>query len=99
MTSPLAVFDALRDIYLRYLDSPFDLRYPDLVAERRQLLDADGRIYRSPLIEPVPAYERSGQTFAQTAQALLAPTWPASEIAALVGFVSQGLFPANRQLY
>ena len=44
MSNPIAIFDELRDTYLRYLDSPFDLRYPDLIAERRQLLDKDGRL-------------------------------------------------------
>jgi hypothetical protein len=46
MSNPLAIFEDLRDTYFRYLDSPFDLRYPDLVAERRALLDVDGRLYR-----------------------------------------------------
>lgn len=99
MASPLAVFDALRDIYVRYLDSPFDLRYPDLVAERRGLVDADGRLYRHPLIEPVPAYASSGQVFAEVAAAALGPTWPAGLVDDLTGFVSQGLFPPTRQLY
>ncbi len=99
MTSPLAVFDALRDIYLRYLDSPFDLRYPDLVAERRSLVDADGRLYRNPLIEPVPAYATCGQVFAQVAADALGPTWPATLVQDLAGFVSEGLFPTTRQLY
>jgi hypothetical protein len=63
MTNPLTIFESLRDTYLRYLDSPFDLRYADLVAERRQLLDVNGRLYRRPLIEPVPAYQLSGETF------------------------------------
>jgi hypothetical protein len=31
--------------------SPFDLRYPDLVAERRALLNVDGRIFGHPLPE------------------------------------------------
>jgi hypothetical protein len=55
MNNPLAVFQNLRDLYLRYLDSPFDLRYADLVRERRTLLDRDGYLWRHPLIEPVPA--------------------------------------------
>ena len=46
MSNPNRYFENLRDIYLRYLDSPFDIRYADLSAERRQLLDQDGRIYR-----------------------------------------------------
>ena len=100
MSNPLAIFENLRDTYFRYLDSPFDLRYPDLVAERRVLLDRDGRLYRRPLIEPVPAYQFSGDTFSQAVQALLAPIWPQSTIGDLGGFVSQGLFPptlSNRQ--
>lgn len=105
MSSPLAIFEDLRDTYFRYLDSPFDLRYPDLVAERRALLDVDGRLYRRPLIEPVPAYQLCGQTFSQAAQSLLDPTWPQPNVADLSAFVSQGLFPPTlasgqpRQLY
>jgi DEAD/DEAH box helicase domain-containing protein len=99
MTSPLAIFGSLRDIYLRYLDSPFDLRYPDLVAERRQLLDVDGRLYRHPLIEPVPAYATCGEVFAQAAASTLGATWPAPLVDELVAFVTQGVFPPQRQLY
>src|SRR5207245_652319 len=55
LSNPIALFRDLRDTYFRYLDSPYDIRYPDLIAERRRLLDADGRLYRHPLIEPVPA--------------------------------------------
>jgi hypothetical protein len=54
MKNPLALFRNLRDLYLRYLDSPFDLRHPDLSRERRDLLDRDGRLWREPLFEPAP---------------------------------------------
>src|SRR5882672_3841452 len=99
MSNPIALFEDLREMYLRYLDSPFDLRYPDLVTERRALLDVDGRLYRQPLIEPVPAYATSGQVFAEVAEAALGPIWPGPLIADLTAFVSQGLFPPTRQLY
>jgi DEAD/DEAH box helicase domain-containing protein len=105
MSNPLAIFEELRDTYLRYLDSPYDLRYPDLVVERRALLDADGRLYRRPLIEPVPAYQASGQTFPQAVQSLLTATWPQSILSDVSAFVSQGLFPPTlpngrpRELY
>ncbi len=46
MSNPLTLFDDLREMYLRYLDSPFDLRYPDLLSERRALLNTDGRLFR-----------------------------------------------------
>lgn len=97
--NPIAIFEGLRDIYFRYLDSPFDLRYPDLVAERRQLLDMDGRLYRHPLIEPVPAYQSSGQTFSQVAHAALGAHWTPAQITALVAMVNAGIFPATRELY
>lgn len=59
MTNPLSLFEALRQTYLRYLESPFDIRYEPIVTERRRMLDADGRLYRDPLIEPIPPYVSS----------------------------------------
>jgi len=99
MTSPIAIFNSLRRTYLRYLDSPFDLRYGELTAERDRMLDADGRLYREPLIEPVPVYQSSGQNFPQAAQVLLAGSWPAHLVGDLANFASQGLFPPRRELY
>jgi hypothetical protein len=32
MSNPLTIFEKPRQTYFRYLDSPFDLKYPDLVA-------------------------------------------------------------------
>ena len=99
MSNPLRLFGSLKDMYLRYLDSPFDLRYQDLVAERRQILDRDGRIYRYPMIEPVPVYSSSGQTFQQMVQSLLGTRWPQPEVDDLAEFVSRGLFDPNLYLY
>src|SRR5688572_27793123 len=111
MSNPITVFEDLRETYFRYLDSPFDLRYPDLINERRQLLDVDGRLYRRPLIEPIPAYQLSGQGFQQAMQALLQGALPQQLIDDIANFVSpQGrdqrvLFPATlpngdiRELY
>ena len=97
--NPISLFENLRNMYLRYLESPFDLRYEDLIAERRSLLDQDGRIYRLPLTEPVPTYRTSGELFAQAAQALLGSLWQASEIADLSAFVEEGLFPPPLTLH
>ena len=99
MSDPIALFDELREMYLRYLDSPFDLRYQELVAERRNLLNRDGRIFRQPLIEPVPAYQSCNRTFQTMAQSRLAGVWPQAPIADLADFVSLELFPATRQPY
>lgn len=98
MNNPIQLFDSLRDMYLRYLDSPFDFRYAELRAERRALLDADGRIYREPLIEPVPLYEPSGQTFSAMVQSLLSG-WPNTLVRDVANFIALELFPSNRQPY
>lgn len=99
MTNPVSIFEHMRDTYLRYLDSPFDLRYDSLVAERRALLDTDGRLYRRPLIEPAPPYAPSGRDFASAAADILAGTLSPQLIADISDFVSQGLFPTGRELY
>lgn len=99
MSNPLTLFDDLREMYLRYLDSPFDLRYPDLLSERRALLNTDGRLFRQPLIEPIPAYQSSNNTFQGIAQSLLGPSWSAADIADLGNFVTLELFPPSRVPY
>ena len=63
MNNPIAVFQRLREIYLRYLDSPLAIRYDSLRDERRALLDEDRRMWREPLIEPTPVYPTSGGDF------------------------------------
>ena len=99
MSNPIGLFDDLREMYLRYLDSPFDLRYPDLVAERRELLNVDGRIFRQPLIEPVPSYESSNQAIGAIAHALLGNSWSPADISDFADFVSLELFPPGRLPY
>jgi DEAD/DEAH box helicase domain-containing protein len=99
MSNPIILFEKLRDMYLRYLESPFDLRYPDLVRERRALLNVDGRLFRQPLIEPLPAYQDIGQSFQGIAQSLLANSWNQAAIAQLSDFVSLELFPPHRFPY
>lgn len=99
MNNPLALFRNLRDLYLRYLDSPFDLRYADLVRERRTLLDRDGYLWRQPLIEPVPAYPPCGRNFRGVAHDLLNGPWGAHAADELADFMACGAFRADLQPY
>src|SRR2546427_4261695 len=99
MKSPVSVFNSLRETFFRYLDSPFDLRYSDLVQERRQLLNQDGRIYRDPLIEAVPAYRKCQETFDQVAHMALDAIWPRPLVSELADFVAHGFFPVGRNPY
>lgn len=99
MNNPVALFRNLRDLYLRYLDSPFDLRYADLVRERRALLDQDGRLWREPLIEPVPAYPKCGRDFRGMVHEFLDSSWGESLADQLADFVACGAFSPEQQPY
>ena len=99
MTNPIELFRELRDTYLRYLDSPFDIRYQTLLDERKAMLDRDGRLYREPLLEPSLPYVSSDQTFSTTATSLLNGYWQNSDIADLAAFVRQGLFSPALDLH
>jgi ATP-dependent helicase YprA (DUF1998 family) len=94
MSDPIQTFQSLKDAYLRYFDSPFDLRFEDLVRARRRLLDRDGVLYREPLVEPQPPYAGSGQDVRSAVSSVLgtAADWTAPVIADLAGIAEQGLF-------
>jgi ATP-dependent helicase YprA (DUF1998 family) len=94
MTDPIHTFDSLKSAYLRYFDSPFDLRFEDLVQARRRLLDRDGVLYREPLIEPQPGYVLSGHDIRAATASVLggAAGWSAQNIADLAGVAEEGLF-------
>jgi DEAD/DEAH box helicase domain-containing protein len=92
MDNPFKIFDELRNAYLRYLDSPFRLRYQALLEERRRLLGADRQLYREPLFEPVAPYVSSGLTLAQACVRIGVGRDAAD-------FAASGLFPARRLLY
>ncbi|MFN7970780.1 MAG: DEAD/DEAH box helicase [Acidobacteriota bacterium] len=93
MNDPFQTFDQLRTAYLRYLESPFRLRYPALMEERRRLLDQDRQLYRDPLFEPIVPYESSRITVRGACGHLGVPL----EVADYLD--SGGLFPAGRELF
>ena len=99
MSNPFVLSEELHDIYLRYLDSPFALRYLDLQLERRQLLSADGRIIRHPLLEPVPAYARTPLQIHAACQQLLSGSHQPQQVQEIADLLALGLFPAPRTLY
>ena len=94
MTDPIQTFDALRSAYLRYFDSPFDLRFEEVVQARRQLLNRDGVLFREPLVEPQPPYTGSGHDIRSGAAHVLTghPHWTAATINDLAVFAEAGLF-------
>src|SRR4051794_13261557 len=98
MKNPFVVFDEIRKAYLRYLDSPFRLRYDALLQERARLLDRDGQLYRTPLFEPVTPYESSGQTI-QGACAQLGVSQDVATLLTMGAAAGAGLLRPNDELY
>src|SRR5436853_3811364 len=92
MDDPFRVFQEIRSAYLRYLDSPFRLRYDALLDERRDLLDRDRQLYRLPLIEALAPYESSNLTVDQACASLGIPPEAAD-------FITRGLFRADVPLH
>lgn len=99
MNNPLALFQNLRQMYLRYINSPFALRYDELSREREQMLDRDGFIWREPLIEPVPAYRKCGQDFRRMLHGLVDANWGAAAAEEVADFIYCGTFPADQEPY
>ncbi len=93
MNDPFFTFHQLRETYLRYLDSPFRLRYKALMEERRTLLDRDRQLYREPLFEPVVPYESSKLTMRGACSHL----GVSSDVAEYLD--TGGLFPSSRELF
>ena len=94
MNDPFKVFDEIRRTYIRYLNSPFRVRYQQLMQEREALLDRDNQLYRYPIFEPFAPYQSSGYTVAQACTQLGINSDAANFITA-----GDGLFPKNREIY
>ena len=94
MTSPIETFQSLKNAYLRYFDSAFDLRFEEVVQARRRLLDRDGVLYREPLVEPQPPYSGSGHDIGSAVSEVLssASGWTPSLIRELAQIGERGLF-------
>ncbi len=93
MNNPLTIFRSLRDLYRRYLDSPLAIRYDALRDERRALLfDQDRRLWREPLIEPVPEYLLCGAFFATVTHELLDASWGSATAREVADFLEPSLF-------
>ena len=60
----------LTDVYRKYIDSAFPLRYPHMVEERRALYDRSDILRQPPLLEPTPVYPSSGLALADAADKL-----------------------------
>ena len=54
--NPASVYAALKEGYLRYFDTAFWLRDQRMMTERRAILEAEGTVFREPLLEALMPY-------------------------------------------
>ena len=54
---PLTVNSELQNAYLRYVDTTYWLRHPDLMKERREILKQYGRLFTEFHLEPIAQYD------------------------------------------
>jgi DEAD/DEAH box helicase domain-containing protein len=56
--TPVQIANDLQAAFLRYIDTAYALRDPDLAEERRRLLlDGQGNLFAPLMLEPVPPYD------------------------------------------
>jgi DEAD/DEAH box helicase domain-containing protein len=55
--TPATVYKLLKDAYLRYVDTAYWLRDPEIMSERRQLLERGEALFTDVLLEPVLPYD------------------------------------------
>src|SRR5260370_30001006 len=90
MPNAISVFNALRDQFFRYYDTPFSLRDRLVQEERGELLKRDGVSYRLPWLEVMRESEGCGRELAGSVQHTNSPP-------ELGEFASLGLFPPRFQ--
>src|SRR6266496_3470680 len=56
MSDVIGTFEALKDHYFRYYNTPFRVSDPGIQAERTALLDREGVTYREPWLEVLRDY-------------------------------------------
>ncbi|UOQ88047.1 DEAD/DEAH box helicase [Agromyces endophyticus] len=54
--TPTSIERSLREALLRYIETNYRFRHPDLAAERRSMLERSGRLFSDTLLEPVLPY-------------------------------------------
>ena len=73
-THPIAVYEAIKDAYLRHYDTAFRLRDAPLRAGRRALLEEPGVIFTDLLRRPRQPTPRDGRAWRSSAAGLVVCT-------------------------
>ncbi|MBS9806377.1 DEAD/DEAH box helicase [Bacillus toyonensis] len=92
MNDVLGAFNRMKEMYIRYMDSPYALGHEKLMAEREEILSKEGNIYQYPYIEAMPPFKSSNKNVVNSCESI---GWPTD----FGEFASKGLFGSNHNLH
>lgn len=99
MRDPIGSFEAIKENFIRYVETAFGTRYEGVEKERYALLNHDKVLYRKPWIEVLPDYISSNKRIADLTPEDLGNALDENEAKTFAGLVEAGLFPASATLH
>ena len=99
MRDPIGSFEAIKENFIRYVETAFGTRYEGVEKERYALLNHDKVLYRKPWIEALPDYISSNKRIADLTPEDLGNALDENEAKTFAGLVEAGLFPASATLH
>lgn len=97
MNDPLGAYESIQDSLLKYIGTAFGVESPTFHEERIRLLRGERGVFREPLVQPLPEYQR-GATVETLADEDL-PGMSPSARAAFKALVASELFAHGGSLY
>lgn len=99
MRDPIGSFEAIKENFIRYVETAFGTRFEGLEKERYALLNYDKVFYRKPWIEPLPDYVSSNKRIGDLTLDDLGNALGENEAQTFKELVGTGLFPSFAKLH
>jgi DEAD/DEAH box helicase domain-containing protein len=99
MKDPIGSFEAIKENFIRYVETAFRTKFDGVERERYALLNYDRVLYRKPWIEPLPDYVSSNKTIDNLTVGDLGNALTPSELDTFKALVKTGLFPSYAKLH
>lgn len=92
MEDIIGIFTRMKEMFIRYMDSPFALGHENLMEERKEILEEEGNIYQYPYIEALPNFKSSNKNVSEACNSI---GWSTD----FGDFADRGLFNKNHNLH
>ncbi|RSK27609.1 DEAD/DEAH box helicase [Bacillus sp. HMF5848] len=92
MEDIIGIFTRMKEMFIRYMDSPFALGHEKLMEERKEILEEEGNIYQYPYIEAMPNFKSSNKNVREACKSI---GWSTD----FGDFANRGLFNKDHNLH